>query len=117
MTQGNTAPSVSEAKLAWSYALLTKAFTDLCAAFARNDPEAAWGTVAATRADVAQAVREEDARLVAKGFGQGEMKEVSDRLNATLITALQAINDQRGLVRPALRARNGPSPQRQLARR
>jgi len=97
MKQTDKDQSASKLKLELAYAFLSKGFADLSAAFARTDQNAAWGMLATIHGQIARSVREENAKLTAKGYAQDELKEISDRLNETILTAGRAINAQRNL--------------------
>jgi hypothetical protein len=115
MMRGNNAPSVTEVKLAWAYALLRKSFIEMSAAFARVDPQAAWAMLAAINENITRSLREEDANLAAKGYTQDEMKEIDDRLQETLLVAGQAINERLGVANLASRARKTQGPNSRVA--
>src|SRR5471032_2065831 len=97
MKQSDNDPPAAEVKFALAYALLSRAFAELSAAFAFADQNAAWGMLATIHGHIARSIRVEDAKLAAKGYARGELKEISDRLNETILAAGRAINVQREL--------------------
>ena len=104
MMRGEEGPSVGEIKLAWAYELLSKGFAEIAVKFARTDQNAAWGMLATINGHIARSLREEDAKLVAKGYARGELKEIADRLNETIMAAGRAINLQQELPEAPARA-------------
>jgi hypothetical protein len=87
----------SEATLALAYSLLDCAFAEMSAAFALADQNAAWGMLATINGHIARSIREEGAKLAAKGYAPGGLKEISDRLNKTILAAGRAIDTQQRL--------------------
>ena len=87
----------SEATLALAYSLLDCAFAEMSAAFALADQNAAWGMLATINGHIARSIREEDAKLAAKGYAPGGLKEISDRLKETILAAGRAIDTQQRL--------------------
>ena len=116
MTHPDSAPSVTEVKLAWSYALLAKAFTEMATAFACINSEAAWTVLAATNAEMTRSLRAEEAKFAAKGFSRGELKDIAERLQTTLATAGRAVNKQRDTTNAALPAPRERGAQKRVAR-
>jgi hypothetical protein len=97
MKKSDKEQSASEIKLELAYTLLSNGFADLSAAFARTDQNAAWGMLATIHGQIARSVREENSKLTVKGYPPDELKEISDRLNQTILTAGRAINAQQNL--------------------
>jgi hypothetical protein len=97
MKQSDYDQFASEAKLALAYSLLDYAFAEMSAAYALADQNAAWGMLATINGHIARSIREEGAKLVTRGYALGELKEISDRLNESILAAGRAIDTQRGL--------------------
>jgi hypothetical protein len=102
--------SASEVKLACAYKLLNDGFAEMTEALARIDENAAWGTLAAINGRIARTLREEGARLAAKGYAPDELKEVASRLSETILAASQAVNTRGGHPEAPRRA---PDPQQE----
>jgi hypothetical protein len=75
--------------------LLNGAFAEMTEALARIDENAALDTLAAINGRIDRTLREESARLVAKGYPPDELKDVVDRINETISAAGQAISARR----------------------
>lgn len=106
MVQRGNGTSASEAKLACAYVLLGSGFTEMTEALARLDENAAWGMLAAINSRIVRTLREESARLAAKGYAPDELKDVADRLGETILAAGQAINARRSAPEAPIRTIN-----------
>jgi hypothetical protein len=92
---GNT-QSVTEIKLAWAYTMLATGFSEMAQALAQRDENAVWGMLASINGRIARTLRDEDAKLAAKGHRSGELNEVAARLSETIMATGQAIHARRG---------------------
>jgi benzoyl-CoA reductase/2-hydroxyglutaryl-CoA dehydratase subunit BcrC/BadD/HgdB len=113
--RGNTDPSVAEAKLAWAFGLLSKAFTEMVVAFACTDEKAANEALADLKEKLSQYIAEEDRKLVARGCPAGATNDIAERLLTALTIAKHEIETQQSFAELALRVREAQSVRMKVA--